>query len=358
MKIKNSYKVILLCLFCISTIGFVYYFLFSQPDQAGNSIADNTFGWKYPAVRFPLTGPNEVAYSDIRDPGGIPQGLPVRLKIPIIGVDSVIEDALITPDGRMDVPAGSRDVAWFALGPHPGDVGSSVIGGHFGIKNGIKFVFYDLDKLKIGDTVYIEDDTNTTHGFVVRSIKLFDRNADATTVFTSTDGLAHLNLITCEGVWNQVNGNYPERRVVFTDAVAWDGTLPLVATFHQTVRIGSRGADVIILQNILREKGFLTGASGTADGIFGSVTRTAVIKYQTSIGVAADGILGPITRAKLFPTPIASIPTLPLTSVLDIITLQTIISATKSVFATPLDGLMTSILILAIFFILFKIIKR
>ena len=64
------------------------------------------------------------AYSSIRDPGGIPQGLPVRLKIPVIGVNVAIEDALITPDGRMDVPAGAANVAWYALGPQPGQVGA------------------------------------------------------------------------------------------------------------------------------------------------------------------------------------------------------------------------------------------
>jgi hypothetical protein len=48
----------------------------------------------------------------------------------------------------MDVPAGSKNVALFSLGPHPGQVGSAVIGGHFGIKNDVPFVFYDLDKLK------------------------------------------------------------------------------------------------------------------------------------------------------------------------------------------------------------------
>ena len=141
-------------------------------------------------------------------------------------MDSAIEDALITPDGRMDVPAGSVNVAWFALGPHPGQVGSAVIGGHFGISNGVKFVFYDLDKLKVGDKVYIENDKGDTLAFQVRRIQLFDRNADATTVFTSNDGLAHLNLITCEGIWNQVNDSYPQRLVVFTDAIPEEAITP------------------------------------------------------------------------------------------------------------------------------------
>lgn len=213
-------KVLLIAAIVFGVVGGGYYYFFSATDKAGNTAADTAFGWKFPTAKFPLVGPNgNPTNSSLRIAGGIPEGLPVRLEIPSIGVDSAIEDAFITPDGRMDVPSGSVNVAWFALGPHPGDVGSAVIGGHYGIDKGVKFVFYDLDKLKIGDTVNIVDDKGNKLAFVVRSIKSFDRNADAKTVFTSDDGLAHLNLITCEGIWNQVNGSYPQRLVVFTDAL-------------------------------------------------------------------------------------------------------------------------------------------
>ena len=199
-----------------------YYFFLSQPEQdkTADVVTDKLFGWRFPVAKFPSTGKGgSLAYSDVRESGGTAQGLPVRLKIPVIRVDSAIEDAYISDDGRMDVPAGSKNVAWFALGPKPGKIGSAVIGGHYGMKNGVPFVFYRLDELKKGNKIYIVDDKGRTLTFVVRSVKLFNRNDDATTVFTSDDGLAHLNLITCEGIWNRVNDTYPERRVVLTDLV-------------------------------------------------------------------------------------------------------------------------------------------
>jgi len=227
MEKRTKFKIIAIAIILIGVVGAGSYFLLiphPKQDKTLKVLSDKLFGWQFPATatKFPSTGSaagGDLAYSNIRDPGGIPQGLPVRLKIPIIGVNSAIEDAFISPEGRMDVPAGSVNVAWFALGPKPGEVGSAVIGGHYGVSNGGPFVFYKLDQLKIGDKIYIVDDKGDTLTFVVRSIKSFDRNADATTVFTSHDGLAHLNLITCEGIWNQVNGNYPQRLVVFTDAV-------------------------------------------------------------------------------------------------------------------------------------------
>jgi LPXTG-site transpeptidase (sortase) family protein len=223
MKITDLSRLMLVIFFSAGIVGAAYYFLAAPkiaPEKTITATPDRLFGWQFPVARFPSTGPGDsVTYSNIRDPGGIPQGLPVRLRIPGINVDTAIEDARITSDGRMDVPAGSINVAWFALGPHPGDEGSAVIGGHFGIDNGVPKVFFNLNKLKAGDKVYIEDDRGDIITFEVKSIKLFDRDADATTVFTSNDSLSHLNLITCEGVWNQVNDSYPQRLVVFTEKI-------------------------------------------------------------------------------------------------------------------------------------------
>lgn len=340
---------------------------------------DQLFGWQYPVALLPEVGSTgeKLAYSTIRDPGGIPQGLPVRLKIPVIGVDSAIEDALITPDGRMDVPYGSVNVAWFSLGPKPGRAGSAVIGGHFGINAGVKFVFYDLDKLVVGDRIHILDDNGETLAFQVRRIELLERDADATTVFTSDDGLAHLNLITCEGLWNRVNDTYPLRRVVFTDlisaeeapkaaevAAATEPTLPSTA-FFRSLSIGNRGTAVTELQTMLVEKGFLVIPRGVSKGYFGPLTRAAVVKYQASIGLSSTGIFDAATRAKLIPaTVVAMEPTIPSILPSTAIPLESqslpkiIIEYIKSLYATPTDGLITSMLLMAIVFTAFYTIKR
>jgi LPXTG-site transpeptidase (sortase) family protein len=256
--------------------------------------------------RFPDVGSPEVlAYSSVRAADVVPQGLPKRLKIPAIAVDALIEDAFVTPEGRMDVPSGFRNVAWYAAGTQPGQIGSAVIGGHYAFfkDNKGKSVFYELDSLKAGDMVYVEDDRGDVTAFRVRAVQLFDRDADATAVFTSRDGRAHLNLITCEGIWNSVDDTYPERRVVFTDAVEdFNGVISgpkSTATFHRTLGMGSRGADVVTLQNFLEQKGFLIMPAGTTKGYFGQVTREAMAKYQTSVGLPSVGVLGPLTRVKL-----------------------------------------------------------
>ncbi len=153
----------------------------------------------------------------IQDLGKANLKLPARLDIPKINVDAAIEDVGLTPQGTMAVPEGPLDVAWFDLGPHPGESGSAVIAGHEGWKNGIKAVFDDLYQLHVGDKVYVGDREGATTTFVVRDIQIYDQNGGTSNIFDSNDGGVHLNLITCEGTWNAAQKSYSNRLVVFTD---------------------------------------------------------------------------------------------------------------------------------------------
>lgn len=141
---------------------------------------------------------------------------PVRIKIPRIGVNTSIERVGLAPDGSMDVPKQPRNTAWYALGPRPGEAGSAIIAGHVDWA-GSAAVFANLPTLKPGDTITVQDGTGAVSVFVVRESRLYDAAADATEVFVSQDGKAHLNLITCGGVWDKTTKQYSKRFIVFTD---------------------------------------------------------------------------------------------------------------------------------------------
>lgn len=144
-------------------------------------------------------------------------GFPVRLKIPKIKVDADLEYTGLTPQGAVDVPKDFTKVSWFNLGPRPGEIGNAVITGHYGWKNGKTSVFDNLYKLRVGDKLSVTDENGKIISFVVRKIRRFDPKADASDVFISQDGKSHLNLITCEGIWNKILKSYSKRLVVFTD---------------------------------------------------------------------------------------------------------------------------------------------
>jgi len=64
----------------------------------------------------------------------------------------------------------------------------------------------------------------------------------------------------------------------------------------KTIRSGSRGSTVKLLQERLNTNGF---DAGTPDGIFGKNTKEAVIQYQQAHNLDADGIAGARTWASL-----------------------------------------------------------
>lgn len=161
----------------------------------------------------PLTASAAALYEQEK----VNSGLPIRLTIPKINVDAAVEYVGFTSDGAMGVPAGPTDVAWFDLGPRPGENGSAVIAGHEGWKDNIQAVFDNLYKLHIGDKIYVEDKNGSATTFVVRKMQTYGENQDFSDVFRSSDGKAHLNLITCEGTWNATQESYPNRLVVLTD---------------------------------------------------------------------------------------------------------------------------------------------
>ncbi|MFE6280953.1 penicillin-insensitive murein endopeptidase [Streptomyces sp. NPDC057877] len=58
---------------------------------------------------------------------------------------------------------------------------------------------------------------------------------------------------------------------------------------------GNRGTDVVALQHLLTAHGHPV----TADGVFGTGTRTATVGFQQSKGLTADGVVGPATWSAL-----------------------------------------------------------
>jgi len=145
-------------------------------------------------------------------------GLPKQLIIPSININVTIDYVGLTPDGAMDIKPNPEVVGWYMLGARPGDEGSAVVAGHYGWgKNGNPAIFNDIQYLKKGDEISVIDQEDESFVFVVREIRKYSPEADASAVFQSSDGSSHLNLITCDGDWENDKQSYSERLVVFTD---------------------------------------------------------------------------------------------------------------------------------------------
>ncbi|MDO8530454.1 MAG: class F sortase [bacterium] len=159
---------------------------------------------------------NEVTNNEEIDTGS---GLPKRLTIPSISVDAPVINVGLTAQGAVEAPKTPHEVAWYQLGPRPGEKGSSVITGHFGPwQTGASSVFDNLNKLKTGDKIYVKDDKGNELNFEVTGSRIYQPHEAPTEVFNKTDG-TYLNLITCNGEWLKNQDTYNQRLVVFTKLV-------------------------------------------------------------------------------------------------------------------------------------------
>lgn len=144
-----------------------------------------------------------------------PASYPVRLLIPKLNIDANVQNVGVTKAGNMATPNNFTDVGWYKYGPLPGEMGSSVLAGH--VNNGLALpgVFADLEKIGVGDDVYVTTQGGTKLHFVVSKIETFDYNAKDTNVFTENDGKL-LKLITCTGTWVSQIKTHNKRLVVTT----------------------------------------------------------------------------------------------------------------------------------------------
>ncbi len=75
-------------------------------------------------------------------------------------------------------------------------------------------------------------------------------------------------------------------------------TAPSALASSPVLRVGSRGSEVTRLQTRLIELGYTDYPIAT--GYYGTVTQTAVIRFQSLHGLATDGIAGSATQSALY----------------------------------------------------------
>ncbi len=79
-------------------------------------------------------------------------------------------------------------------------------------------------------------------------------------------------------------------------------------TFTMDLTIGSTGAQVSALQQLLVSQGHLTMPAGVSMGYFGALTKSAVMKWQAAVGLPSTGFFGPMSRAKLNTSATTTVP--------------------------------------------------
>jgi len=173
----------------------------SMQTQQPQSVADNGL----PNTSTHPLGPQEKV------------GIPARIEISSIALNSVIEKVALADGRSIDVPKLPMNTGWYDLGPRPGQKGTAIIDGHVNWLDGSSGVFANLHSIQPGDAIKVIDDKGATVSFIVRESKSYNASSHPKNVFSSNDGKSHLNIITCDGVWDSHAKQYSKRLVVFAD---------------------------------------------------------------------------------------------------------------------------------------------
>lgn len=141
---------------------------------------------------------------------------PVTLRLPKLGIETHIEEVGQDEKGNMDVPKKAENVGWYRLGVKPGEKGNAVIAGHLDTQTGAPAIFYKLSTLEPGDTVEIVDVYNNTLVFTVQKKVAYPTDEFPLQKVFGPSSEKMLNLITCDGTFNQSRKLYSQRLVIFS----------------------------------------------------------------------------------------------------------------------------------------------
>lgn len=206
-----------------SIYSFIVILVIVLSTAVGSTLAFKTIGG---TEQTPIAIQNEVRTfllpeSEEKEPTPIPTpevGLPIQISIPAIQAHANIEYVGLDAQRRMDVPKNEWNVAWYELGPKPGEKGNAAIAGHLDSKTG-PAIFYDLEKLVVGDEITVSATDGHTYTFQVTEVARYDVNEFPLEEVFGKHDKARLNLITCEGTFNSSTQNYSHRVVVYSELI-------------------------------------------------------------------------------------------------------------------------------------------
>lgn len=158
---------------------------------------------------------NDVT-SDDKNNYKVAPNKPRFLSISTLGIDRArVLEVGLNNIGRLQVPASIFDVGWYRSSGKPGTGGTLLLDGHNGgpTKEG---VFKHLPELAIGETITIERGDGKFFKYKVvenEEVPLSEADSHMQKMQESPEkGKESLSIITCTGVWSQVQQTYLSRQ--------------------------------------------------------------------------------------------------------------------------------------------------
>lgn len=149
----------------------------------------------------------------------LPPAVPSQLRIPAIQLETPLTSVGLQPDGTLEVPQQYTLAGWYKMSPTPGEIGPSVMVGHYDNAQGTT-VFGRLRELIPGQHIEVVREDNQTVKFAVERVEQYSQdNFPTQQVYGNTD-TASLRIITCGGNYNYLTQRYSHNTVVYASYVS------------------------------------------------------------------------------------------------------------------------------------------
>jgi LPXTG-site transpeptidase (sortase) family protein len=165
------------------------------------------------AAPAPVPAPLAASFQSSRTYDEV--ALPVRLRIPVLGVDTTLQTIGRDASGAIGVPVSPTVAAWFDEGPRPGQAGPAVVVGHVDSAKG-PGVFVRLNQLKAGAAVYVDRADGTTIRFRVTTVTRVPKTDFPTDKVYAPTLNPSLQLVTCGGSFDRGRRSYHDNVIVYT----------------------------------------------------------------------------------------------------------------------------------------------
>ncbi|MDW4903851.1 class F sortase [Streptomyces sp. ADMS] len=159
-----------------------------------------TTGSASPGATTPQSPPGR--HTSAKSGRAVGRSVPVRLRIPAIGVDTPVMRLGLASDRTVQVPpiTDHDQAGWYEHSPTPGQTGPSVILGHVTVGAYGDGVFHDLGRLRRGEKVVARLENGTETEFTVTSLRTVAKaDFPADDVYGNVSR-PELRLITCGGL--------------------------------------------------------------------------------------------------------------------------------------------------------------
>jgi len=175
--------------------------------------AQNVARWGAAAEKVSVARPAGDPFGSV---AVAPKGVPTRVRVSAIGVDSTLERLHLGANGALVPPRAYAKAGWYADGTVPGDTGPAVIAGHVDSRTG-PAVFYRLRELAAGDRIEVVRG-GTVARFTVTRTKWYSKSKFPTSEVYGPTPDRQLRLITCGGVFDRTLRSYRDNLVVYAVA--------------------------------------------------------------------------------------------------------------------------------------------